>query len=406
MPITSIPNNSEILNYINSLNLDFSKPQVNHLKNLVTGIISINSKRNISNLSNTVLNSKDRSCVTKFLNNSPWNEEPLSITRLNNILTQVKPKANEPIFIAIDDTVIAKSKDTKHIEALGYHFSHTKGKSVWGHCIVSSQLITKTYSIPLDFEQYLDKNYCKSNNLNFKTKIGIANEIIGTFAKLNPYNTNQIYVLTDSWFASKDLFDSNLSYGYHTISGFKPNRCIYPKGIKIKISNFIKYISETEYKDVTIKDKTYKVYRYEGKVSGIDSAVVLICYEANKKNPKVVSILSTDTELSSKEILKHYSNRWEIETSFLYLKDRLGLKHYQIRKIRGFTRFWSIVYLSYTLLELYRAKASQEKSKLTLGDVIRSFKGATFRSIITLIYILATLKINLSELYKIFGLMP
>ncbi len=69
MPITSIPNNSEILNYINSLNLDFSKPQVNHLSNLVTGIINIDSKRNISNLSNKVLSSKDRSCVTRFLNN-------------------------------------------------------------------------------------------------------------------------------------------------------------------------------------------------------------------------------------------------------------------------------------------------------------------------------------------------
>ncbi len=72
MPITSIPHNSEILNYINSLNLDFSKPQVNHLKNLVTGIISIDSKRNISNLSNTALSSKDRSFITKFLNNSSW----------------------------------------------------------------------------------------------------------------------------------------------------------------------------------------------------------------------------------------------------------------------------------------------------------------------------------------------
>lgn len=75
-----------------------------------------------------------------------------------------------------------------------------------------------------------------------------------------------------------------------------------------------------------------------------------------------MSILSTNTELSSKKILKYYSNLWEIETSFLYLKNRLGLKHYQMHKIKGFTRFWHIVYLAYTLLELYRANISQEKS--------------------------------------------
>jgi SRSO17 transposase len=82
-------------------------------------------------------------------------------------------------------------------------------------------------------------------------------------------------------------------------------------------------------------------------------------------------------------ILKYYSNRWKIETSFLHLKDRLRLKHYQMHKVKGFTQFWSIVYLAYTLLELYRARTSQEKSKLTLGYTIRLFKGATFRSLIT-----------------------
>ncbi|MCT4564737.1 MAG: IS701 family transposase [Maledivibacter sp.] len=387
MPITSIPNNSEVLNYINNLNLDFSKPQFNHLKNLVTGIISIDSKRNISNLSSKVLNSKDRSCVTKFLNNSPWDDKSLDACRINNLLSLTKPKANETIFIVIDDTVITKSKDTKHIEALGYHFSHTEGKSVWGHCIVSSQIITKSHSVPLGFKQYFSESYCNQRNLTFETKLEIANDLVDVFAKANTYRQNKIYILTDSWFASKDFFEKNLSWGYHTISGFRTNRCIYPKGIKVKISDFIKYTSEDDFKDVTIKDKTYKVYRYEGKASGIDNAVVLICYEANKTNPKIVAILSTDTELSSKIILKHYSNRWKIETSFLYLKDRLGLKHYQMRKIKGFTRFWSIVYLAYTLLELYRARISQEKSKLTLGDTIQKFKGATFKSLITLIYV-------------------
>lgn len=126
----------------------------------------------------------------------------------------------------------------------------------------------------------------------------------------------------------------------------------------MKISDFIKYTTKLDFKDVTIQDKTYKVYRYENKVSGIDNAVILICHESDKENPKIISILSTDTELSSKKILKYYSNRWEIETSFLYLKDRLGLRHYQMRKIKGFTRFLIIVHLAYTLLELYRARVS------------------------------------------------
>ncbi|MCT4566637.1 MAG: hypothetical protein N4A68_20270 [Maledivibacter sp.] len=72
MPIDGIANNSEISNHINILNLDFSKPQVSHLNNLVAGIINIESKRNISNLSKKFLSGKYRSSVTRFLNNTPW----------------------------------------------------------------------------------------------------------------------------------------------------------------------------------------------------------------------------------------------------------------------------------------------------------------------------------------------
>jgi len=74
MPITSIDNNQGVLNYINQINLDFSKPQSNHLSNLMTGIISIDGKRNISNICDKTLNSSERSCVTKSLNTSPWSK--------------------------------------------------------------------------------------------------------------------------------------------------------------------------------------------------------------------------------------------------------------------------------------------------------------------------------------------
>lgn len=56
-------------------------------------------------------------------------------------------------------------------------------------------------------------------------------------------------------------------------------------------------------------------------MSGIDNAIVLICYKSNKNNPRIIAILSTDTGLSSKIIIKYYSNRWKIETSFIYLKN-------------------------------------------------------------------------------------
>lgn len=401
MPIISIDNNQGVLNFIDNLNLKLSKPQLSHLLNLMTGIVNIDGKRNISNISNKILQAKKRSCITKFLNNSPWDEDLLNNARIKYALQRISPKEEEPIFVAIDDTVIPKSKDTKHIEGLGYHFSHSEGKVLWSHYIVSSQVITEEHSFPLGFEQYLNKKYCTENQLEFNSKIDIACNLLELFHQFNNNKNHSIYFLTDSWFTSKKIIEKSLSYGYHLIGGVKTNRCIYPQGIKIKISDFVGYIEDNDLDVVTVKGKKYKVYRYEGGINGIDNAVVLICCEADSTVEKPTCIMSTDIELSTITILEYYSKRWNIETSFLYLKDRLGLKHYQMRKLKGLKRFWSIVYLAYTYVEVYRFRKSQEQKEFTLGDAIRSIKGVTFQDLIKFIYHKAANNVAIDELFKI-----
>ena len=268
-------------------------------------------------------------------------------------------------------------------------------------CIVSSHVITEGYSFPLGFEQYLNENYCDEDNLNFSSKIEIACDLLELFHQHRDKRNHPTYLLTDSWFSSKKVIEKSLSYGYHFIGGLKINRCIYPQGVKVKISDFVKYIQDSDLDIVTLKGKKYKVYRYEGTITGIDNAVVLICWEADSKRSKPKCIVSTDTELSSVTILSHYSKRWEIETSFLYLKDRLGLKHYQMRKLKGLKRFWSIVYLVYTYIEVYRSRKSQEQKNFTLGDAIRSIKGVTFKDLVRFIYHKSINKSTIDEMFKV-----
>lgn len=402
MPITSIANDPSILFYLEQLDLDFSKPQMKHLANLMTGIVGTDGKRNILNMSSKLLQSRDRSCITKFLNTSPWDVKLLNQQRIKNVLSTIKVKDKDPIFLAIDDTVIPKNPDTKHMDGLGYHFSHVEGKAVWSHCIVSSQLITDKYSVPLGFEQYLKKDYCLQQKETFQSKLDIACKLLELFKTYNNTEEHLIYTLTDSWFTSKKIIEKSLSYGYHLIGGLKLNRSIYPQGVKVKISNFVDCIEKSDLNVVTVKDKKYQVYRYEGKVSGVDSAVVLICWENEFGGGTPKCILSTDVELSSKTILKYYARRWEIETSFLYLKDRLGLKHYQMRSLKGFNRFWSIVYLAYTYLELQRVDIIPKVGHQTLGDVIRLFKGVTFKHLLQFVYEKARNNTTLDELFKIF----
>ena len=100
---------------------------------------------------------------------------------------------------------------------------------------------------------------------------------------------------------------------------------------------------------MTVKNQTYYVYWYEGKLNGVENAVVLLSYpEKAFGNPKALrAFLSTDVSLSTDEILSYYVCRWPIEIFFRQCKDKLALDSYQIRSAQGIRRFWLLMSLAH-----------------------------------------------------------
>ena len=139
--------------------------------------------------------------------------------------------------------------------------------------------------------------------------------------------------------------------GFHTIGVLKTNRMLYPFGIRKELSEFAALLSVThsDFNLVTVKNKNYYVYRYEGKLNGIENAVVLLNYpEKAFGNPKALrAFLSTDVSLSTDEILSCYVCRWPIEVFFRQCKDKLALGSYQIRSAQGIRRYWLLMSLSH-----------------------------------------------------------
>jgi hypothetical protein len=90
--------------------------------------------------------------------------------------------------------------------------------------------------------------------------------------------TKTNYLLIDSWYTLAKILLHDLVNGCHSIGGIKSNRVIYPAGIKIGVSKFSKHIRLNETSIVTASNNKYYVYRYEGKLSDIENAVVLISW--------------------------------------------------------------------------------------------------------------------------------
>lgn len=369
---------SHIVNFILALQLQISKPQMTHLLTFIHGIILTDGRINVSQIRRSTNEIRDLSCMTRFLNESPWCPNRVTRRRLQFVINKIKrsrTKAGDSrpiVFFIIDDTQCKKERSTKRMEGLDNHFSHSDGKTIWSHCVVTAHVVSENNSFAWDFRSYFREPYCLEEGTSFKSKNDLAIELINSY----PVSDDElVYVLVDSWYTSKKLIESCYQKGFHLIGGLRTNRKIYPIGTGIKISEFAStYLESTDLRPVTVDGHTYKIYTYEGNLSDTEYAKVLLSWE-NKfdSNKTPFCLLCTDSSLNLVTILSYYNVRWNIETGYRYFKELLGFDEYQLLSHKGIERFWCIEFLTYNYLE-YQRQEWQQELPLTIGDVVRRIR--------------------------------
>lgn len=369
---------SYIVNFIIALGLGFSKPQTHHVLTFIHGIILTDGKKTVSQIRRSTHETRHLSCMTKFLNESPWCPNRANRRRIQFMMDKIKKiRAKQGdtraiTFLIIDDTQSKRDITTRKMEGLDFHFSHSDGKSVWSHCMVSAHVVSEGYSFAFDYRSYFRDSYCKENGLMFKSKNDLAIDLIDEYESLSD---EQVYVLVDSWYTSKKLIDTCSTKGYHLIGGLRTNRKIYPAGIGIKLSKFISdYIQADVLRPVTVGHHQYKIYSYEGNLSDTENATILVSWEDkydSKKKP--FCLLCTDSSLDLVTILRYYEVRWNIETGYRYFKDLLGFDHYQLLSYKGIERYWCLQFLTYNFLE-YQRKEWKKEGIVTIGDTVRRIR--------------------------------
>ena len=372
--LTTILNQNEtIINYISELNLPYSSAIKNHMVNIVSGIIVTEGSKTISSVHNKITCNRDRSTGSRFLSSYSWNHEYVTQERKFHAISEISNTCEDSDvgFLIIDDTLTKKNTSTKKIEGLDFHNSHADGnKPKWSHCLVTSHYKINDYSIPLDFRQYHRKESSKKLSKKFLDKNELAMELINEFTPVTKNN----YLLVDSWYTSAKILLHGLINGCHTIGRIKSNRVIYPAGIKTNVKKFSSYIRTNETSLVTASNNKYYVYRYEGKLNDIENVVVLISWTKNDLSDNPAFIISTDVSLDNKTIISYYEKRWDIEVSYRYHKTALGFDEFQIQSLKSIHRYWSMIFLTYTFLEIFRVKCGKLYKFKNIGDVILHFR--------------------------------
>ena len=285
-----------------------------------------------------------RTTIAHFLNSGKW-EDSLLIDALKSSIIEIiyseALRTGKPVFCIVDDTIASKTKPSSQalhpIEDAYFHQSHLKGKSDYGHQAVSVLLSCNGIVLNYAFVMY-NKSISKI-------------DIVQNIAKELPIPPILSYFLCDRWYISEKIIHAFAIKGFHTIGALKTNRILYPFGFQKKLSEFavLVSVSRSDFNLVTVKKQKYYVYRYEGKLNGIENAVVLLSYpEKAFGNSKALrAFLSTDVSLTTDEILSYYVCRWSIEVFFRQCKEKLALDNYQIRSSKGIQRYWLLMSLAH-----------------------------------------------------------
>ncbi len=342
--LTSIHQSAVIYKYLKEMDICriFTHRVIQHMMSILITVFTVGYRGKCVQMAQN--SNCHRTTIAHFLNHGKWDDGKLETIIKSSVIKRIYEEAartDKPIYCIVDDTISSKTKPssraTHPIEDASFHQSHLKGKQDYGHQAVAVMLscngITLNYAVIL---------YNKS-----KSKIQIVKEI----AEQLPIPPVKSYFLCDSWYTCGELMDAFMQRGFYTIGALKTNRILYPKGIKQSIAHFATHLQKTDATVclVTVGGRQYYVYRYEGNLNGVENAVVLICYPKDSfHNPKALrAFISTNSSLSTEEILDIYTQRWNIEVFFRNCKSKLAFDQYQIRSATGIRRFWLIMSLAY-----------------------------------------------------------
>lgn len=338
-----------------NFHLYLTKPQVKHLENIMKAMISKGFNGKISDVAE-LTSPRHRTSISRFLSNSSWNEELLKKSLKAYIVQLIWNKSkesNKPIYFIVDDTISEKTKPSskaeKVIEKCAFHNSHLKGKNVYGHQILVSLLSCDGLVLPYSIDIY-DKESM--------SKIELTEKLI----KSLPTPENKGYVLCDSWYSCKAIFDASLEAGYSFVGALKTNRVIYPSGYErlgIKLHKFASTLNIEDFDLVTVNKQQYYIYNYIGDLKDRKNVSIIFSYpkESFQVDGALKTFISLDNSLSSLNVLTQYTDRWSIEPFFKDCKSYLGLDGYQIRSERSINRYLIIMITNYTYCKLYSNKS-------------------------------------------------
>ena len=405
-----------------------NRRQFQHFENYLTGLMVLANK-SMANISRCLLESADKTNLSRFFSEAPWEQEKVNETRITYMLEQTTERRRkaEQSCVIVDDTLC------EHVgsmfEYVDRHYDHCEGRYPLGHNLVTTHYVSGVVRFPLAvrlyrryeeqtrWEEFVRKHFPEREiptenkartrlhkevderllqdaefaalHAEFRTKITLAIELIKeAHARPVPFQI----VLMDSWFLGAEVAAALAKLQKDWVSLLKKNRNLEVNsftlrdaqgqqvgltGPHIKVEDLVPLIPRNAYTPVTIGEREYWYFALNLRVPGLGKVRIVISFGNAELTGTYAVLVSNRTDWAAKKILETYVQRWPIETFYQDSKGHLGLDEYRMRTAAAIQKHWCLVFVAYSFLHLQCLAASPRKRKAlthpikTIGEVCR-----------------------------------
>jgi SRSO17 transposase len=410
--LEAIIENNRILNkFLSEFRGAFqNKAQFRHFQHYVIAIMIYVGEKNLSGLSRAIPDGRNQCSLYRFLSAQDWDGEQVKQVRLE-LLNRKARRAVEalqrkgkkaPVYLINDDSLVEKTG--KKMEGVAKHRSHKEQKKLrLGHVWVTTQVVIAGYSYPLEWAVYRRQDECEKNGAEFVSKPDLA---YGMIENYQPLPDTQTYVMSDSWYSSKNLLQLCRQRGFQFIGAVKSNRKLQVGSANRQVKEWQALLPKSAFERVKLKDKRYKVWTTDGHLSCGQTVKALINRRVGVK--KWHYLVCTDLDLSAKRIISAYLVRWEVENFYRAAKQILGWTDYQMRDLSAIENHVLMMMVTHAYLEIQRRDAcegcTEVDPQFTLGDLQREHQRLAQRSTIALVFSLTQQGIGLEDIYEQFAI--
>jgi hypothetical protein len=378
---------TEILSFIETLELPLSKPQKQHVAQVADALITSEGDKNLSALYRNIVGDPCPKSAADTFREAPWTADDIRVPMRVHLVGLLFKMAEEMglekrVFLSLDDSGTDKDKHSTRLEMVDWMIDLARSfprKPVFtkGTVYVLLRITIGPLSFSIDVAPYLraktirrlNRKRSKGERLTFRSKIQIALDMLEAVAPLIPPGY-KVTLLFDSWYAAASILKWCRTQDWHVICRLKSNRSL--NGMQVKTHN--QQLTHRRYDYVRVnavdeeRPKIYLVRSLVGKLSSLPDNVRVFISKRHSRDSRPRYFASTDSSLSAHRALNDYHTRWSCEVVNWYFVERLGWADCRLWQVESAEKFLMVLWLALAFLEFLQVTQHLSKS---LADIIR-----------------------------------